>query len=52
MELLEELRVDMRAQAPDHLAVTGDLSNVSLDGEWRAALAWLDLSGGRRTRSP
>ena len=28
MELLEALRVDLRAQAPDHLALTGDLSNI------------------------
>jgi 3',5'-cyclic AMP phosphodiesterase CpdA len=45
MELLEALRLDMRAQAPDHLAMTGDLANISLPGEWRAALAWLDASG-------
>jgi 3',5'-cyclic AMP phosphodiesterase CpdA len=45
MELLDDLRVDLRAQAPDHLALTGDLSNVALGGEWRAALAWIDLSG-------
>jgi 3',5'-cyclic AMP phosphodiesterase CpdA len=45
MELLEVLRQDMRGQAPDHLALTGDLSNVSLPGEWRAALAWLDTCG-------
>jgi 3',5'-cyclic AMP phosphodiesterase CpdA len=45
MELLEALRVDMRAQAPDHLALTGDLANVSLAGEWRAALAWIDRCG-------
>jgi len=45
MELLEALREDMRAQAPDHLALTGDLSNVSLPGEWRAALAWIDTCG-------
>ena len=45
MALLEALRIDLRAQAPDHLALTGDLSNVSLDGEWRAALAWIDMSG-------
>lgn len=41
MELLAALGEDLRAQAADHLAVTGDLSNVSLDGEWRAALQWL-----------
>ena len=45
MELLEALRIDLRAQAPDHLALTGDLSNVSLPGEWRAALAWIDTCG-------
>jgi 3',5'-cyclic AMP phosphodiesterase CpdA len=45
MALLEALRIDLRAQAPDHLALTGDLANVSLDGEWRAALAWIDMSG-------
>jgi 3',5'-cyclic AMP phosphodiesterase CpdA len=45
MELLEALRQDLRAQLPDHLALTGDLSNVSLPGEWRAALAWLDRCG-------
>jgi len=45
MGLLERLRLDVRAQAPDHLALTGDLSNVSLEGEWRAALAWIDLAG-------
>lgn len=45
MELLEALRLDLRAQAPDHLALTGDLSNIALEGEWRAALAWIDMSG-------
>jgi 3',5'-cyclic AMP phosphodiesterase CpdA len=45
MELLEALREDMRAQAPDHLALTGDFANVSLPGEWRAALAWIDRCG-------
>jgi 3',5'-cyclic AMP phosphodiesterase CpdA len=45
MDLLEDLRLDLRAQAPDHLAVTGDLSNIAVTAEWRSALAWLDLSG-------
>jgi 3',5'-cyclic AMP phosphodiesterase CpdA len=45
MELLESLRADMRAQAPDHLALTGDFANISLPGEWRAALAWIDACG-------
>jgi 3',5'-cyclic AMP phosphodiesterase CpdA len=45
MELLEALREDLRAQAVDHLALTGDLSNISLEAEWRSALAWLDALG-------
>src|SRR6185437_12475836 len=45
LDLLEDMRVDLRAQAPDHLALTGDLSNIALGSEWRSALAWLDLSG-------
>jgi 3',5'-cyclic AMP phosphodiesterase CpdA len=45
MDLLEDMRLDLRAQAPDHLAVTGDLSNLAVTAEWRSALAWLDLSG-------
>jgi 3',5'-cyclic AMP phosphodiesterase CpdA len=41
-ELLVALGEDLRAQAADHLALTGDLSNISLEGEWRAALRWID----------
>jgi 3',5'-cyclic AMP phosphodiesterase CpdA len=44
-ELLAALGDDLRAEAPDHLALTGDLSNLSLDGEWRAALRWLEQQG-------
>jgi 3',5'-cyclic AMP phosphodiesterase CpdA len=45
MALLEALREDLRAQAVDHLALTGDLSNISIEAEWRSALAWLDALG-------
>ena len=45
MELLEALREDLRAQAVDHLALTGDLSNISIEAEWRAALRWLEALG-------
>jgi 3',5'-cyclic AMP phosphodiesterase CpdA len=45
-ELLAALGDDLRAVAPDHLALTGDLSNLSLEGEWRAALRWLANHGG------
>jgi len=44
-ELLEALLGDLRAQTVDHLAVTGDLSNVSLSSEWQAALRWLSSYG-------
>jgi 3',5'-cyclic AMP phosphodiesterase CpdA len=44
-DLLEVLREDLRAQAVDHLALTGDLANVSLEGEWRQALRWLEAYG-------
>lgn len=45
MELLEALGEDLRAQRPDHVALTGDLSNVALEGEWREALRWIDATG-------
>jgi 3',5'-cyclic AMP phosphodiesterase CpdA len=41
-ELLSAVLGDLRAQAADHLAITGDLSNVSLEGEWREALRWIE----------
>jgi len=42
MELLEDLGRDLRARPYDHLALTGDLGNVSLEGEWQAARAWIE----------
>ena len=45
MALLEALRDDLRTRAVDHLALTGDLSNVSLDAEWAEAQRWLDGYG-------
>ena len=36
---------DLKAQAPDHIAVTGDLVNISLAGEFAPARAWLDALG-------
>ncbi|HET6147584.1 MAG TPA: metallophosphoesterase [Polyangia bacterium] len=46
LELLAALGEDLRAQGVDHLALTGDLSNISLAGEWRAALLWIERHGG------
>ncbi len=40
-EALDAIVADLRAQAPDHIAVTGDLVNIALPAEFRHALAWL-----------
>ncbi|MDB5968142.1 MAG: 3,5-cyclic phosphodiesterase CpdA [Hydrocarboniphaga sp.] len=40
-DLLERLVADVRAAAPDHWAITGDIANFSLPGEFPAAAAWL-----------
>jgi 3',5'-cyclic AMP phosphodiesterase CpdA len=45
MALLERLREDLRGRAVDHLALTGDLSNVSLESEWLEARRWLQAYG-------
>jgi 3',5'-cyclic AMP phosphodiesterase CpdA len=44
MELLAALGEDLRARPHDHLMVSGDLGNVSLASEWRAARAWIERS--------
>jgi 3',5'-cyclic AMP phosphodiesterase CpdA len=40
-DVLDVLVSDMRAQVPDHIAVTGDLVNLALEAEFAPALAWL-----------
>jgi len=44
-EVLDRLVADMRHQAPDHVAVTGDLANVGLPAEHMHALTWLQHLG-------
>jgi 3',5'-cyclic AMP phosphodiesterase CpdA len=44
-EVLARIVADIKAQAPDHIAVTGDLVNISLAAEYRQARAWLDALG-------
>lgn len=39
------IAADALAQKPDHIAVTGDLANLGLPGEYAAALAWLQGLG-------
>ncbi len=43
--VLDRLVEDVLAQAPDHIAVTGDLANLGLPTEHDAALAWLQTVG-------
>ena len=45
MDRLAALGEDVRAQSLDHLAVTGDLSNIALEAEWQASLRWLVAAG-------
>ncbi len=40
-ETLERLVADLRAQQPDHVAVTGDLINIALPEEFPMARMWL-----------
>ena len=44
-EVLDAIVRDMHAQAPGHIAVTGDLVNISLDQEFANAARWLDQVG-------
>jgi 3',5'-cyclic AMP phosphodiesterase CpdA len=44
-EVVDALVKDLTAQAPDHIAVTGDLVNLALNAEFPQALAWLRSVG-------
>lgn len=44
-EVLDALVADIRAQAPDHIAVTGDLVNLALEAEFAPSRAWLESVG-------
>lgn len=44
-DTLDALIADVKAQQPDHIAITGDLVNISLDSEFKQALAWLRSVG-------
>lgn len=43
--VLDRLVADLAVQAPDHVAVGGDLCNIGLPKEHVAALAWLEALG-------
>lgn len=44
-ELADALIADLKAQHPDHIALTGDLVNIALESEFPPATAWLHALG-------
>ena len=46
MVVLRRIVDDIRARAPDHIAMTGDIVNIGLKAEFPAARAWLETLGG------
>ena len=44
-DVLDALVADLKAQRPDHIAVTGDLVNLALETEFTPAAAWLESVG-------
>lgn len=43
--VVDAIVADLKAQSPSHLAVTGDLVNLALDGEIGLARMWLETLG-------
>jgi 3',5'-cyclic AMP phosphodiesterase CpdA len=48
-EILDEITRDLKAQTTDHIAVTGDLVNLSLPIEYELAAEWLETIGSPRS---
>lgn len=46
--VLAAMVADLKAQAPDHVAITGDLTNFATAAEFAAAKAWLQALGPAR----
>ncbi|PZN94335.1 MAG: metallophosphatase [Hyphomicrobiales bacterium] len=51
MEILALIVADIRAQMPDHVACTGDVSHIGLPQEFRTAVPFLDTLGPREAVS-
>jgi 3',5'-cyclic AMP phosphodiesterase CpdA len=45
MEVLSRLVADLKAQTPDHIAMTGDIMNIALPEEFPLGRAWLEILG-------
>ena len=46
--VLSAIAADVRAQTPDHIAVTGDIANIALPAEFLRAREWLESLGSSR----
>ena len=46
--MLAAIVADLKAHAPDHIAITGDLTNFASSVEHEAARAWLEALGPAR----
>ena len=46
-EVLDALVADIKAQSPDHIAITGDLVNIALEAEFAPSRAWLESVGAK-----
>ena len=51
MRSLQQLLDDIKAHRPDHIALTGDLINIALPGEYENAHKWLSALGSSDTVS-
>lgn len=51
MEILALIVADIRAQAPDHVACTGDVAHIGLPDEFKTAVSFLDTLGRREAVS-
>src|SRR5690348_6176089 len=49
MDVLATLVADIRAQAPDHIACTGDLCNIGLESEWKTSRIFMEGLGPPET---
>ena len=46
--VLAKIVADLKAQAPDHIAVTGDIANIALPDEFARGRDWLESLGAPR----
>jgi len=46
--VIDDIVADLKARRPDHVAITGDLMNLALDGEIELSRLWLEALGAPR----